>query len=512
MDAFGIFEGGGAKGLAHIGALKVAQEERYIKFIGVAGTSAGSIVAALIAVGYTPSELYTPDLKTNPDGKKGLFDLDYPKDFFIDDWDILQNLQNDFQKKFNGVDLISAYINTVPFYFRNRAVLEKAQQKKGFLSTGAFKSWLNELLSKALKLKDIPITGNNGMVLFRDVPITLKIITTDITNCNSLVYSKQNTPNVPVADAVSCSISIPGIFPPQKVHPETFQLISQTDSEQDGLRIVDGFLTSNFPLWVFDEERRLSGLTTPVFGFKLVERQGNNPRPSSDTLLDYLGMLSGTLLAGGIELETRAIDNLYVIPLKVSVSALKFDLEPNEKDRLYEDGENAVRKFFALEFGPGDPKRIKKILNVACNRLKQDLNIPNLHLRVYVVLPQGKERTRLRVMFHNFDETDSDDRLEFAPNVWGVGECWVQKISIIRNRRSPEPEDAPWIRLNKYQRALIPPSQMHTLRCDPIQKQGTQEIIGVFCIDSNLDVEEAFARVGEIAAETAFFLADEFSR
>ena len=49
MDAFGIFEGGGVKGLAHIGALAAAQQ-RGVNFTGVAGTSAGAIVAALIAV------------------------------------------------------------------------------------------------------------------------------------------------------------------------------------------------------------------------------------------------------------------------------------------------------------------------------------------------------------------------------------------------------------------------------------------------------------------------------
>ena len=51
LDVFGIFEGGGAKGLAHVGALKAA-EERQVRFRGVAGTSAGSIIAGLIAVGY----------------------------------------------------------------------------------------------------------------------------------------------------------------------------------------------------------------------------------------------------------------------------------------------------------------------------------------------------------------------------------------------------------------------------------------------------------------------------
>ena len=62
MQAFGIFEGGGAKGLAHVGAIAVAQELG-VQFVGVAGASAGAIVAALIAVGYAPREVYDPPLR-----------------------------------------------------------------------------------------------------------------------------------------------------------------------------------------------------------------------------------------------------------------------------------------------------------------------------------------------------------------------------------------------------------------------------------------------------------------
>ena len=49
--------GGGVKGAAHIGALK-AFEEQGIKFDYISGTSSGSIVATLYAVGYTPEEIY----------------------------------------------------------------------------------------------------------------------------------------------------------------------------------------------------------------------------------------------------------------------------------------------------------------------------------------------------------------------------------------------------------------------------------------------------------------------
>lgn len=47
---------GGAKGMAHVGALK-ALEECGIRFCAVAGTSIGSIVGALYAKGYSPSDI-----------------------------------------------------------------------------------------------------------------------------------------------------------------------------------------------------------------------------------------------------------------------------------------------------------------------------------------------------------------------------------------------------------------------------------------------------------------------
>ena len=48
--------GGGVRGAAHIGAIKALQENG-IKIDAVAGTSAGSIVAALLGMGYTTDEM-----------------------------------------------------------------------------------------------------------------------------------------------------------------------------------------------------------------------------------------------------------------------------------------------------------------------------------------------------------------------------------------------------------------------------------------------------------------------
>lgn len=51
------FAGGGIKGIAHVGVLKALEEEN-ISFDYIAGTSSGSIVAALYAIGYSADEIY----------------------------------------------------------------------------------------------------------------------------------------------------------------------------------------------------------------------------------------------------------------------------------------------------------------------------------------------------------------------------------------------------------------------------------------------------------------------
>ena len=56
MRAYAVLDGGGVKGAALAGCLKGA-EELNVDFVGYGGTSAGSIVALLASVGYTPDEL-----------------------------------------------------------------------------------------------------------------------------------------------------------------------------------------------------------------------------------------------------------------------------------------------------------------------------------------------------------------------------------------------------------------------------------------------------------------------
>ena len=49
--------GGGVKGAAHIGVLKAIEEEN-LEYDYITGTSSGSIVASLNAMGYNSDEIY----------------------------------------------------------------------------------------------------------------------------------------------------------------------------------------------------------------------------------------------------------------------------------------------------------------------------------------------------------------------------------------------------------------------------------------------------------------------
>jgi predicted acylesterase/phospholipase RssA len=55
---YGVFEGGGVKGIAYAGALLALRTQR-CWFRGVAGASAGAITAALVAAGMTPEQIAT---------------------------------------------------------------------------------------------------------------------------------------------------------------------------------------------------------------------------------------------------------------------------------------------------------------------------------------------------------------------------------------------------------------------------------------------------------------------
>lgn len=79
---YGVFQGGGAKGIAYVGALRELRDQG-CWFKGVAGSSAGAIVAVFIAAGLSPEELFDrvpgATKAIRPLGRRGWLSLGAPE-------------------------------------------------------------------------------------------------------------------------------------------------------------------------------------------------------------------------------------------------------------------------------------------------------------------------------------------------------------------------------------------------------------------------------------------------
>ena len=374
MDAFGIFEGGGAKGLAHVGALKAA-EERRVKFIGVAGTSAGAMVAALVAAGYTADELFDPGKGSKA---SGVLAADLMEFFDRTRWQEFCELK---KRAWDAVPAASGPFRAgwaaIRFALANRASLTQLLKHKGFLSTDAFSTWFDELLRRKTRTMD-----DGSKVTFDEVR-NLKVVVTDLTNQCPKVFCANKTPRVSVSDAVAASISIPFAFVPV-VH--------------DKLILVDGGLSSNYPAWAFDVERKRSPPLTPTLGFRLVPRQDaerGDTKVSDWSIYRFASSLFKTAAFGDYSLETREVQGLHEIPLLVRAGTFDFEMDEESRANLYQDGKNGARDFFNTYHSPDDPTQVIRALRAVHASILRSLKSLNSHLRAFVLRPISDSRLKV---------------------------------------------------------------------------------------------------------------------
>ena len=193
-----VFEGGGIKGLAYIGALRYL-EERGIKMNNFAGTSVGAIFAALCAVGYTSDEMQVLINKLDP---------------------------NQFWPKAKNI-LESTY-GTI--------------KKRAVYSMDSLERYLDNLFvwKRKQKFKDLKI-GNN---------YKLKVITACVNERKLVVLPdelnkfKINSDDFLISKAVCMSSAIPLVYKPYRINDYTF---------------VDGGIFSNFPIWLFEDSDNVLG-------------------------------------------------------------------------------------------------------------------------------------------------------------------------------------------------------------------------------------------------------------
>jgi NTE family protein len=294
-----VFEGGGVKGIGLVGAVAVTEEKGYA-FENVAGTSAGAIVAALVAAGYTATELK----------------------------DIMDELDYNWYKDKGALDKIPFLGPALSLTF-----------EKGIYEGHFLENWIAGLLAA----KDVTCFGDLVMPAYQDDPkyrYKLQVIAADITRGEMLVLPRDIgyygiDPNaLGVAQAVRMSMSIPFFFEP----------VTLQDAHGNKSYIVDGGVLSNFPVWLFDAEG--DSPEWPTFGYKLVEPDEGAPNRIRGPIT-MLAALFSTMMEAHDAYYIRDSNFARTIPIRtLGVRTTEFDLSREKSEALYQSGRDAADKFF----------------------------------------------------------------------------------------------------------------------------------------------------------------------
>jgi NTE family protein len=306
VDADLVLEGGGVKGIGLVGAVSVLEEHGY-RFRRVAGTSAGSIVGALLAAGYTAAELHS---------LMGEISL---KDFR--DESLLDRLG--------------------PVGKGLSVVLER-----GVYEGNRLRAWLAESLAvrNAGTFGELRYTGDPGSALPAHLSYKLVVTASDVSRgrlvrlpWDYLAYGLEADERQ-VADAVRASISIPFFYEPVTLRGPALK---------ESITLVDGGLLSNFPIGIFDR-RDARPPRWPTFGIKLSARP--DAMQIANRTAGILGFSRAIVATMASAHDQMHLDDPCVIRRTIfvdtgKVKATDFDLGPEKQAALYESGRRAATDF-----------------------------------------------------------------------------------------------------------------------------------------------------------------------
>jgi NTE family protein len=282
-----VFEGGGVKGIAFVGAIQETERRGY-RFHQLAGTSSGAIVSSLLAVGYNGDEI-----------EEIMEELSFP-DFLDSNW-----------------------VGKIPVLGKGLNILFK----NGMYSGALIEEWIGEKLRK------------KGIVTFGDLPEgKLKIIASDITNGRILVLPddlhryKIKWETFPISRAVRMSSTIPYFFQPAVIK----------NSNKKNL-ILDGVLLSSFPVWLFDSS---SIPRWPTFGYRLGGSNMQTPSEITGPISMFLAIFSTMMEAHDRRYVAKQHAARTIFVPVDNIKATDFSITAEQKRHLVELGREQARQFF----------------------------------------------------------------------------------------------------------------------------------------------------------------------
>lgn len=276
INSKGVFQGGGCKAVAFIGAYEAALENG-VCFTEFAGTSAGSLFAAIIAAGASVDEM-----------KSFINSLDIP------------NLIERSQKKRRPCSRLRLWLIKVIAEFLMHLkpsmvnALVSTLSDRGMCDAKIIEEVVESELQKLLKI--------NTQVRFSDLKFPLTIIASDIKKHSVRIWNKKKTPNESVAKAVSCSCAIPFYFKP-------------VDD-----RYLDGGLLSNLPVSFFEGNfEDYSNILAFTLSYSSTNIQEKN-------VMNYVADIMSTITEGATNIQIRSHHNIFVVPVRTNMGLLDFDL------------------------------------------------------------------------------------------------------------------------------------------------------------------------------------------
>lgn len=343
------FEGGGAKGAVFLGAI-AELERRGHTMRRLVGTSAGALVAAMVAAGYSARELHDALGERLVDGSSRMTTfLDVPADFTDVELD-----RSSLQRLFDHVDL--------PFLSESTERRFERALARGFLGIGAFRMLFSLLekggvfagdslhawLCERLEARHRGLARAGFAELSRITGRDLSITVSDTTGEEMLVLNARTAPAFPVAWAVRASMSMPLVF--QEV---VWQRPWGTYRGRDltGHVLVDGGVLSNFPFHLLtsdlDEVRAIMGPQDPAAA------------PNLGLLIDERMPVPGQPPVGA-----SAIDRVFELPALRRMTRL-METMLNAHDRAVIQASMAngeicrlpAQGYGSLEFGMTDARR-----------------------------------------------------------------------------------------------------------------------------------------------------------